>query len=33
MRSFEKSKQAYTEAVELMPGGVNSRFVPLNLSA
>ena len=24
MRSFEKSKQAYTEAVELMPGGVNS---------
>ena len=24
MRSFEKSKQAFTEAVELMPGGVNS---------
>lgn len=24
MRSYEKSKQAYTEAVDLMPGGVNS---------
>lgn len=24
MRSYEKSKAAYTEAVELMPGGVNS---------
>ena len=24
MRSYEKSKAAFTEAVDLMPGGVNS---------
>ena len=24
MRSYEKSKQAFAEAVHLMPGGVNS---------
>ena len=31
MKKFDKSIVAFEEAQDLMPGGVNSRFVPLSL--